>query len=84
MCTGLTYRADDLYYGRTLDYERSFSEAVAVVPQMEPKAATRLVLITANIHPLVVPVQPVDLEQMLPTLDRVAVPAMAVGRLPVE
>ena len=57
----------------------SITVAVAVVPQMDLKVATRLVLITANIHPLVVPVQPVELEQMLPTLDRVAVPAMVVA-----
>ncbi|MBO5646658.1 MAG: linear amide C-N hydrolase [Clostridia bacterium] len=36
MCTVLTYRADDLYYGRTLDYERSFEEAVAVIPRRLP------------------------------------------------
>jgi len=36
MCTVLTYRSDDLYYGRTLDYERSFGEAVAVLPRHFP------------------------------------------------
>lgn len=36
MCTVLTYRSGDLYYGRTLDYHRSFGEAVCVMPRRYP------------------------------------------------
>lgn len=36
MCTAVTYKAKDFYFGRTLDYEVSFSEAVTVTPRNYP------------------------------------------------
>lgn len=33
MCTAITYRTRDFYFGRNLDYERSFGECVAVTPR---------------------------------------------------
>ncbi len=33
MCTALTYQPQDFYFGRNLDYERSFGECVAVTPR---------------------------------------------------
>lgn len=32
MCTAIAYKTNDLYFGRTLDYERSFGECVVVTP----------------------------------------------------
>ena len=32
MCTAIAYKTNDLYFGRTLDYERSFGESVVVTP----------------------------------------------------
>lgn len=36
MCTAVTYKTKDFYFGRTLDYEVSFSEAVTVTPRNYP------------------------------------------------
>lgn len=33
MCTAITYRPGDFYFGRTLDYEHSFGETVTVTPR---------------------------------------------------
>ncbi len=33
MCTAVTYRTKDFYFGRTLDYECAFGEAVTVTPR---------------------------------------------------
>lgn len=33
MCTAMTYKTQDFYFGRTLDYERSFGEEIAIIPQ---------------------------------------------------
>ena len=33
MCTAVTYRTKDLYFGRNLDYEHDFGEAVTVMPR---------------------------------------------------
>ena len=36
MCTAITYRTGDSYFGRTLDYEHSFGETVTVTPRNFP------------------------------------------------
>lgn len=36
MCTAITYKTDDLYFGRTLDYELSFGENVTITPRSFP------------------------------------------------
>ena len=36
MCTAVTYRTKDHYFGRTLDYEFSYEERVAVTPRNYP------------------------------------------------
>lgn len=36
MCTAVTYRTKDFYFGRTLDYELSYSEEVTVTPRGFP------------------------------------------------
>lgn len=33
MCTAIAYKTQDFYFGRTLDYEMSFGEEIAIVPQ---------------------------------------------------
>ena len=33
MCTAITYKTRDFYFGRTLDYERSFGEEVTITPR---------------------------------------------------
>ena len=33
MCTAITYKASDFYFGRTLDYECSFGEEITVTPR---------------------------------------------------
>ncbi|MBE6778127.1 MAG: linear amide C-N hydrolase [Ruminococcaceae bacterium] len=36
MCTALTYRAQEWYFGRTLDYEHGYGEEVTVTPRRFP------------------------------------------------
>ncbi len=36
MCTAMTYKTKDRYFGRTLDYERSFGERVLITPRRCP------------------------------------------------
>lgn len=36
MCTAATYRTKDFYFGRTLDYDFSYGEEIAVVPRNYP------------------------------------------------
>lgn len=36
MCTAVTYRTKDFYFGRTLDYEHGFSEQIVVTPRNYP------------------------------------------------
>lgn len=36
MCTAATYRTDDFYMGRTLDYEFSYGEEITVMPRIFP------------------------------------------------
>ena len=38
MCTAATYRTKDFYFGRNLDYERSFGESVTIMPRGFPIA----------------------------------------------
>ena len=38
MCTAATYKTKDFYMGRTLDYEFSYGEEVAVTPRNYPFA----------------------------------------------
>ena len=38
MCTAVTYQTGDFYFGRTLDYDRSYSEEVTVTPRRYPLA----------------------------------------------
>ena len=33
MCTAITYKTDDFYFGRTLDYIHSFGENVVITPR---------------------------------------------------
>lgn len=33
MCTAITYKTNDLYFGRTLDYETSYCETVTITPR---------------------------------------------------
>ena len=33
MCTAISYKIDNFYFGRTLDYERSFGESITVTPR---------------------------------------------------
>ena len=36
MCTAVTYKTGDFYFGRTLDYEFSYGEEVTVMPRHYP------------------------------------------------
>ena len=36
MCTAATYKTKDFYFGRTLDYEFSYSEEVTITPRNFP------------------------------------------------
>lgn len=36
MCTAVTYKTKDFYFGRTLDYEFSYGEEIAVMPRKYP------------------------------------------------
>ena len=36
MCTAVTYKTRDFYFGRTLDYEYSYGEEVTVMPRHYP------------------------------------------------
>lgn len=36
MCTAITYKTKDFYFGRTLDYEYSYDETVTVTPRRYP------------------------------------------------
>lgn len=33
MCTAISYKAKDFYFGRTLDYESSYGEEVVITPR---------------------------------------------------
>ena len=33
MCTAITYKTKDFYFGRTLDYEFSYGEKITIVPR---------------------------------------------------
>ena len=36
MCTAVTYKTKDFYFGRTLDYDHSYAEQVTVTPRRFP------------------------------------------------
>lgn len=36
MCTAITYKTHDFYFGRTLDYEHSFGEQIVITPRNFP------------------------------------------------
>ena len=36
MCTAATYKTKDFYMGRTLDYEFSYGEKIAIMPRNYP------------------------------------------------
>ncbi len=36
MCTAVTYKSKDFYFGRTLDYEHSYSEEITITPRKFP------------------------------------------------
>ena len=36
MCTAITYKTGDFYFGRTLDYEHSFGEEIVITPRNFP------------------------------------------------
>lgn len=33
MCTAVTYKTKDFYFGRTLDYEYSYKEEITITPR---------------------------------------------------
>lgn len=33
MCTAVTYKTKDFYFGRTLDYEFSYKEEITITPR---------------------------------------------------
>ena len=33
MCTAATYKTEDFYFGRTLDYERSYGDKIVITPR---------------------------------------------------
>lgn len=33
MCTAITYKTEDFYFGRTLDYQHSFGESIVITPR---------------------------------------------------
>ena len=33
MCTAATYKTNDFYFGRTLDYESSYGEEIVIMPR---------------------------------------------------
>lgn len=41
MCTAATYQTRDFYFGRNLDYERSYGESVVITPRNWPLALRR-------------------------------------------
>ena len=43
MCTAITFQTKDFYFGRTLDYEFSYSEEVVLTPRKMPLPLTHLV-----------------------------------------
>ena len=42
MCTAITYQTNDHYFGRNLDYEHGFQEAVTITPRAYPFYFRRL------------------------------------------
>lgn len=36
MCTAATYKTNDFYMGRTLDYEFSYGDEITVTPEITP------------------------------------------------
>ena len=42
MCTAVTYKTNDFYFGRTLDYEYSYGEEIAVMPRGFELSFTRM------------------------------------------
>ena len=36
MCTAITYKTKDFYFGRTLDYEFSYGDEVTITPRNYP------------------------------------------------
>ena len=36
MCTAASYKTDDFYFGRTLDYEMSYGEEIVIMPKNFP------------------------------------------------
>lgn len=48
MCTAITYKTKDFYFGRTLDYEFSYGEAVTVTPRNFPLPFRNLHMLTRH------------------------------------
>ena len=42
MCTAITYRTKDHYFGRNLDYEHGFQESVVITPRDYPFSFRRM------------------------------------------
>ena len=36
MCTAVSYKVNDLYFGRTFDYEASYGEEIVFMPRKYP------------------------------------------------
>ena len=57
MCTAATYQTKDFYMGRTLDYEFSYGEQIAIIPRNYPIKFHLLHHNTMDIHLLHAPCQ---------------------------
>ena len=40
MCTAITYKSNDFYFGRTLDHDFSYDETVTITPRNYPFSFT--------------------------------------------
>lgn len=49
MCTAVSYPAKDFYFGRTLDYERSFGEQICLMPRGFPLSLRHLPALHAHL-----------------------------------
>lgn len=48
MCTAITYKTNDFYFGRTLDYETSYCETVTITPRRYPLSFRHLPTISRH------------------------------------
>jgi len=48
MCTAITYQTNDMYFGRTLDYDISYDERILIVPRRFPLSFRHVPVNTAH------------------------------------